>query len=323
MIDMSFKRILLVPTSNTLDQPGAKRLLELAGPETEVEVFEPVYNTHLEAYPVSENETYERLRDRLVQERLAKANELAEALQARGVKSTAAASWDYPLYESIVRRVLKIEADLVVTEPLQGRAGALSHGDWRLLSTCPASVLVVKSDASKAYAKIVAAVDPFHAHAKPDELDDVILRTAKALQALTHAQLKAVHCFVPLAAFVTEPSPEHLPVDDAEMALEEYRREGLVEVVKKAGLERSNAELVRGRPDDALLAMAERGATDLIIMGALSRGRIRDLIIGSTAERLLYHGEVDVLAVKPPGFESAITEHLPDELIVSPIYYPF
>jgi nucleotide-binding universal stress UspA family protein len=56
-----------------------------------------------------------------------------------------------------------------------------------------------------------------------------------------------------------------------------------------------------------LQRMAERGDADLIVMGALARGRVKDFLIGSTAERLLHHARVDVMAVHPPVASRAAT----------------
>jgi nucleotide-binding universal stress UspA family protein len=41
------------------------------------------------------------------------------------------------------------------------------------------------------------------------------------------------------------------------------------------------------------------GEADVVVMGVLARGRIKDWLIGSTAERVLHGVPVDVLAVKP------------------------
>ena len=316
---MDFRRIVFIPSADSLEQPGARRLLQLVGPQTEVEVFEPVYNPHLAAYPGGDLADYERLRDEIVGTRLGKAEALAAALRERGVQASAAAAWDYPLYEAVVRRVLKTGADLVVTEPLAGRAGALSNNDWRLISTCPASVLLVNTQASAGYRNAVAAVDPFHAHAKPAELDTEILDQAIAVKTLTGASLSVVHCFVPLTS---EIGAEHLPIDDAEAQLERFRRDKLAELAEAAGLESGVTKLVRGRPAETLLELAESGAADVIVMGALSRGRLRDLIIGSTAERILNQVHADILVVKPPGFETGVSEAVRDELLISPVYYP-
>ena len=90
---MILKKILLIPHGDGLNQPAVRRLLEVAGADAEVEIFDPTYNSHLEAYPVDENESYLRLRDHLVQERLDRAGALAKQLTAHGVTCTAMAAW--------------------------------------------------------------------------------------------------------------------------------------------------------------------------------------------------------------------------------------
>ena len=297
--------------------------MEVADEDAEVEVFEPVYNTHLEAYPLSDNEAYERLRDNLVREKLNRAGRLAEQLTSHGLKSSGMAAWDYPMSDAIVRRALKIDADLVITEPLKGRAGTLSQGDWRLISRCPVPLLLLKTEGSASYSNIVAAVDPFHTHGKPAEFDDVIVRTAKRLQRATHASLQIVHCFVPLAYFSPGVDAVRLPLDDAEQALETYRRDALEELAASADIERSAAKLVSGKPYEILQSMTERGEADLLVMGALSRGRIRDFILGNTAERLVHDSRADLLMLKPTGFATTVADHMPEPLVAGPLYYPF
>ena len=44
---------------------------------------------------------------------------------------------------------------------------------------------------------------------------------------------------------------------------------------------------------------AERCRASLVVMGAVSRSRLRQLLIGSTAESVLDRLECDVLVVKP------------------------
>ncbi len=46
--------------------------------------------------------------------------------------------------------------------------------------------------------------------------------------------------------------------------------------------------------------MQQSGEADLIVMGALARGRLAEFLVGSTAERVLHHGRGDVLVVNPP-----------------------
>jgi universal stress protein E len=319
---VSFHKIILIPSADSLEQPAARRLMQLAGPHTEIEVFEPVFDPHIDVSLATGPRDFERIRDQIVSRRLDKAELLAAALRDRNLRASAAAAWDHPLYEAVIRRVVKIDADLVISEPLGGRAGALSNNDWRLIGACPATVLLVHSDGSNGYRNIVAAVDPFHEHAKPADLDAEILKAAQGVQAQTGAVLTAVHCFLPLTQVLSGSAFERLPVDAAESELERFRGDKLNELAAAAGLAAASARLLRGRPADVLLELAAKGAADLIVMGALSRGRLGDLVLGSTAEHIVDRVQADIMIVKPAAFETRIDTIIKNELPMTPIYYP-
>lgn len=300
-----FNRILLIPGRGGTESAAVRRAQALAESFTaEIQVFDPVYEPLLEGY-YGHNEIYEPLRRRLVEERRETAERIAEALGKGGRRASADAVWDHPIEQAIARRANARDVDVIVTEPLAGHAGAMSHADWRLVAMSPVPVLVVRSDARTAYRKIVAAVDPIHAHAKPADLDATILAQAQALQARFGVELEVVHCFVPLTRLAAAGADAgDLPLDDAERALEEARRHEVERLVAGAGLPVSSIRLEAGRPEDVLERMLEGGEADLVVMGALSRGRLRDLVIGSTAERVLRGGKGDVLAVRPTTLES-------------------
>lgn len=320
---MAFKKILFVPTTDNLELSGGQALLALAGPGTAVDVFEPVYSTDLQDYSAVSHETYERARDELVKKRLSRVEGLVDELESRGIEATVTAAWDHPVHEAIIRRVLTTKADLVITEPIEGRAGALSNADWRLASRCPVPLLLVRREDTGTYAKIVAAVDPFHEHDKPAELDESIIHAAKEVQAMTRGELQVVHCFAPLTEVMPRDCGEYLPLDFAEETLEASRAEVLGDLVEKAGLQTGSAKLLRGTPNAALESLVEGGGVDLLVMGSLSRGRFRDFVLGNTAEHVLYHTDVDILLVKPPGFETTVAEQASEDLLIRPLYFPF
>ena len=60
------------------------------------------------------------------------------------------------------------------------------------------------------------------------------------------------------------------------------------------------AKLLSGPPHTVLTDMQKRGEADLVVMGAIARGRIAELVLGNTAERVLHYGTGDVLVVTPP-----------------------
>ena len=272
---------------------AVQRAALCAGKQTKLVLLDIAHEPALDGY-LGDAAIYEPLRARVVAECRERVEALAKNLAERGLDVTAKAVWDHPLDEAIARHAREEQADLVVISPASPEHG-LTHGEWRVVATCPAPVLVVRRAANTKYAHVVAAVDPFHAHAKPANLDAAILASARELAMQSGATLTALHCFTP-AEFLGADAPG----PRSTVAAVEARRSALEKLVDEAGLPKSAARLESGVPAQvALQRLAESGAADLIVLGALARGRLKDWLLGSTAERVLHHGGVDVLAVKP------------------------
>jgi universal stress protein E len=304
---MALKKLLIaVSRTDTLEQPAVQRALALVGDDdVDVELFRCVYDANVEGYPwTPREEDYFNVRDMLVQREAAGLRRLVEQLQQLHYSATATAVWDYPVYQSIVRRAVAAGADMVVSEPLRtarGRGGArgLASSDWHLVSSCPVPLLLVKSPGKEGYGHVAAAVDPFHAHAKPAALDEDILAGACAMARLYDARLSAVHCFVPLADSFGSGWNMELPSMQEEI------------------------RLLPGTPGEVLPLFVEDEAVDLLVMGALARGRTADLIVGTTASDVLDAVACDLLIVKPAGFFDTISERVRLEPATPAIFYPF
>jgi universal stress protein E len=288
------KRILVVVRGFGPLLAAVQRAELCAGKNAKLVLLDVAHEPALDGY-LGDTAIYEPLRARVVAECRERVEALAKNLAARGLDVTAKAVWDHPLDEAVARHAREERADLVVISPASPEHG-LSHSEWRVVATCPAPVLVVRRPANVKYTHVVAAVDPFHAHAKPADLDLAILAQARELATLNGATLAAAHCFTPLELLGADPANAR-PGD----AGADARRAALEQLVEKAGLPRSAARLEVGTPPDvALQRLAENGEADLIVLGALARGRLKDWLIGNTAERVLHRGGADVLAVKPP-----------------------
>jgi universal stress protein E len=288
-----FRKILVLVRGRDPEQPAVQRAASCASQNTELALLDVVHEPALDGY-LGNSAIYEPLRARVVAERSEYVQGLVVALRARSLEVTGKAVWDHPLDEAVAREVRACGADLVIIAPAGPDGGGLSHGDWRLISTCPAPVLVVRSPGDKKYRHIVAAVDPFHTHSKPAELDLAILGQARELQAQTGATLSALHCFTPLEYFGADMATPASHTSGADA-----RRGELEVLLRSSDLQASAARLEIGATHDVLKRLAERGETDVVVMGALARGRIKDWLIGSTAERVLHSVRLDVLAVKP------------------------
>jgi universal stress protein E len=297
-----FDKILVLADGDDPAQPAVRRALECVADGGEIEVLAVVYEPMLEGY-LGNKAIYEPLRRRVIAERLERAAALARAVESHGVRGSAKAVWSHPMHAAVAAEVAASGADLVVAAPAnlhQSGVGAahgqgLTHGDWQVVTSSRVPLLLVKSAGAAPYRQVVAAVDPFHAHAKPAELDRAILRTAQQLCARTGATLHVIHSYVPVEYFgadLSRTAPRDPAIGDA-------RLEAVRELCAAVGIRPDAARTVSGAPHSVLIEMQRRGEADVIVMGALARGRFAELILGHTAERVLHHGVGDVLVVNP------------------------
>ena len=233
------------------------------------------------------------------------------ALQGLDVKCTVV--WDEPAYEAIIRRVLDTETDLLVCATRRHRFGARlwSQGtDWELIRHCPAPLLLVKSRRRYQDGAILAAVDPFHAHAKPANLDAQLLGMGREFARLTSGELHIFHAYMPLVPIVSMPiitaAPLFVLPPGAEEAHGSQVARAIDELAAPLGISAARRHVVMGDVPGELSALAKRVRPALVVMGAVSRSAITRALIGSTAERVLDGLPCDVLVVKPQGFRSTI-----------------
>jgi universal stress protein E len=229
----------------------------------------------------------------------AKLEQLAQPLREDGLDTSAAAEWDYPASEAIVREARAWGADLVVV----ARSGhhrlpaLLGYTDWELLRSCPVPVLMVRPGRRRKRECVVAAVDPQHAYAKPAALDGQILVQASSTAAALRAQCHAVHVLAPWLAGA-KPKPYAGPRGASAAARSALRRESAAVSVGTPKL-----HVVPGDPVEALPRAARRLRATVFVMGAMSRSGLKRLFIGNTAERVLDTIGCDLLVVHPAGFD--------------------
>ncbi len=267
-----------------------------------LEVYDVVHEPALAPYRGIEA-VHDRVRDRMVADRAERLGRLAERLSVDGVKVEATAQWGERVDRSVARRVLERDVDLVITDSTH-RSDESHEQDWRVVAMCPVPVLIARRPPASAYRRVIAAVDPLHAHAKPGALDQAILQHAHSVSQLFGASLHVVHCYVPLTAMGMG-ADAGLVAGEAQDAFDASVRKAVQSALDEAGLHGVQASVQAGRPETVLDRLASEDHATLIVMGALSRSGLKRLLIGSTAERFLRRSTADVLLVNPPGMSFA------------------
>jgi universal stress protein E len=237
---------------------------------------------------------------------------LATRIRKHGIDVDVAADWDFPPSEAIIRKAQRIGADLVVVENHHGTGRhparwLLAYTDWELLRLCPLPVLLVKNRKLYHRPRVLAAVDPSHAFAKPSNLDRQILRAGAQLVHALHGELHALHVFQPGIPIVPAmPDGPMIDVAAGREELESAARRKLERVVDGFDVKRSHCHLVAGRPNEAIPRAAKSERSAIVAMGGVSRSGLKRFFIGNTAEYVMDAIVGDILVVKPPDFDSRI-----------------
>ncbi|MBS0421225.1 MAG: universal stress protein [Proteobacteria bacterium] len=232
---------------------------------------------------------------------------VARKLRARGgLDVDVSASWDFPVYEAIMRRAAHQGADLIVAErhaKAHVTPGLLQLTDWELLRTSTLPVLLVKTPAPYRRSAVLAAVDPEHTFSKPETLDREILAVASTLAKALHGPLHAVNAFnsfplqFPPSRHMSDAVMRQMAADARRAAKQAFER-----TTATARIPKSRCHLIARPPIDAIEQTARKTHSSIVVMGAIARSGVQRFFFGNTAEALLDSLDCDMLIVKPPGF---------------------
>jgi universal stress protein E len=284
-------RILAVvdPTSDVQPALDKARLLARRSGAT-LELFISDYDPSLSGRPFFDSARLRELREEFLTERLEYLEELADDIRAGDLPVETHVHWGNPIYRGIVERVRQTSPDLVVKDTHHHsalRRTLFTNTDWNLIRACPAPLLLAQPSDWPARPRILAALDPEHAGDPAAALDRAILEDAGLLAQWLEAEVHVVHAYFPatLLAAVTGNGPLPLSAGAADVVERERERIGAV-LAKVAAV-------------DVLPRVARSLAADVLVMGAVSRSRLQELFVGSTAELVLDRLPCDVLVAKP------------------------
>jgi universal stress protein E len=152
---------------------------------------------------------------------------------------------------------------------------------------------------------ILVAVDPFHAHDKPAILDERLVHMGRMLGEQFGGHVTLVHaCSVP---------DEARPVRLLVLA---QAQQAVRDLAGRHGVDAEHCEVKVGRPEDVISSIERRDASDLLVMGAVSRSIDTHPVIGNTAERVIDRVSCDLLVMKPAGFKVERREQLPGQAAI-------
>jgi universal stress protein E len=293
-------------------QRGVRKALHVARRlGASVELFHAISTpVFLELEPLT-GHTVAEIRREALELRRARLEKLAASARRSHLQVSSHVAWDYPPHEAIERRAAAIQADLIIAECHEGRRLKpwLMHlTDWELLRVSRRPVLLLKNDRLWREPMVLAAVDPSHAHAKPDQLDSCIVAQASAFCRGTGGKLELLHANAPsgFGLMAADPAMDAMSANAVYEKLKAVGKARFEAFAAKQRVPRARCHVFDADPEFAIPHVARKLGADVVVMGAVSRSGLRRVFIGNTAERILGSLPCDVLVVKPSRFPSRV-----------------
>jgi universal stress protein E len=308
---MFWRQIMLaLPGAEAMPAPLLDRVGRIArGLQAQVEIFLSLYEPDILQSLERREVLEERISARIAGERR-ELERLADSLRAQGLHARVSVRWDYPMFEGVIRQVLRHRPDLLMLPAIRTHGvipRTLAYREARLIEGCPCPLMLLKTPEVYSRGAVVAAVDPLHAHETPRDLDESIIGAAKTLSyALADAPVRIYHAVVPLRHAAPGDPPE-VPAVSAREAERRAAAEARVgQMAARHDIPADCVHVESGRVEAALPMFARESHAQVIVMGAVSRSFPERALFGHTAEKVLDALACDVLVVKPAAFQCPV-----------------
>lgn len=222
----------------------------------------------------------------------------AQGLAARGRIDARDAA--VPAILDVVR---ELEPRIVMLGPKDAHGGAaerlLSDDDSELIRLCPAPLWLARRY-PEARETILAAVDPTHEDDRHGAVDRLILRTALDLARQMEMRAHLVHAYTVPTRFSGVIETTMLDSTADPYGIADYHHERTHELARAHHIPAENVHVRDGELVETVESLLETLAVDVLVIGALSRTRLRRALLGGTAEKLLREIGADILVIKQP-----------------------
>jgi len=218
-------------------------------------------------------------------------DELRRSVGSRRVAITTDALCESPLYESIVRKVLREKPDLVIkcasASSSRGRV-TFDTTDWQLMRVCPAALMLTRGRPWNESPRFAAAIDV--SGAESSGLAQVILQAAHLVADASGGELEVLYA----------ESPD---LTDAQREAGARTLDNLLGNVTGSA---SAARILAGNPEVSLPGFAQRRSYDAMFLGALTHRPGYTAQVGTLTSRLVDALDCDFVLVKPVESRGAV-----------------
>ncbi|MET1077896.1 MAG: universal stress protein [Pseudomonas sp.] len=299
---MRLRQLLVVIDPTQEAQPALQRAAWVAcqsGAALELLLVE--FNTALEGNRLLATQTQDKARETLLASLAQRVEALARPLREEGLAVSVQVRWGRPLYQEILARVEALQPDLLFKAAGHHsliRQLLLGNTCWQLIRHCRVPLWLVQQGDWQGQ-RLCAALDPVHEHDSPAALDHLLVQTARELGSQLGLDAHYLHSHAALP---------HSLLFDAELVADydryvaqsaDLHQGAFALLLRPYAIDTEHRHLLQGFAEETLPRFVREQRIDLLVMGAVARGRVHDALIGHTAERVLEAVDCDLLVLKP------------------------
>ena len=256
-----------------------------------------------EIFETSKAQTLEKLNGAL--------HKLAEPYQSKKLQVQYDVSWDWPLYEGIIRKALQIKPFMIIKDThyhSKISRTILGNTDWSLIKHCPYPVMFDKQVKNADSPRIFSCINPINE--VEEQIDKNLIELGESLANALNGTQKLLHCYKPInTTFIGMNDGHYVSIlKEKNLKIKKMHQNRVEALATKLGIDSDNIVFENGDAKTLIPNIVETRKADLVIMGSQTKSGFKQAFVGSTAEAVLDEMLCNVLVLKPDSFETTVSE---------------
>ncbi len=300
---MQIKQLLVVVNSASEgSQFAMERAAWLAGKTgAAIELLACEYNSALDGGFFFDGPAQQKARDSFLGNRVKWLETLAEPLRDKGLQVTTSARWGKPIHRQIIEHAEQLQPDFIFHE--SGKPGMLqrllfNNISWQLIRYCRFPLWLVRPGFAWQGRHLTTAIDPIHASDAHATLDHKLVQMSCALGRQLEMQADFIHSYAPLPRTMIFDAELLAAYDDFVQRSQQQHKDAFYQLLQQYPIADECKHLLDGFPEQSIPEYVANAQSDLLLMGAVSRSNLQNIMIGSTAERVFASTDCDLLILK-------------------------
>jgi len=312
----NYQNILVVIDPTTTEQKALNRAIDLASKinntntnKAKVCAFLCVFDFSYEMTTILSGEERDVMRQSVIKDKEIWLKDFVSGLNS-DIEVECQVVWHNRPFEAIIEQVIVHNYDLVIKSTHQHdkfKSVIFTPTDWHILRKCPCPVLLVKEHEWPSNGNILAAVNVGSDEDEHHSLNMKITEEANKLAQLIQANTHLVNSFPGTPVNIAIEIPEFNSTEYNDSMLK-HHEQAMISHANKFDISVANTHVEEGLPETVIEQVATKIDAELVILGTIGRTGISAALIGNTAEHVIDQLNCDVLALKPDGYISPLSE---------------